>query len=494
MQDPKSVGGKLAAPAETFDLVVVGAGAAGAAAAIEAGEAGRRVLLVDENPVASELVGLDVPLLYGGRMLGTSASKNRLLERLVETNPGLERAFDLGIDVRLGTYVWGAFVNGPALAALPARLAGLANDERASCVGFDKLVIAAGARDLVLNFRGSGLPGVVGAVAFDAMLRRYDAFGGRRLVILGSGELALAAADLARERGLEIAAVIEAAPEPIAALPPNVALFTGHVIVRADGDASGVSAAVIAPLGSSAERRIACDTIVLAFGRVPNIELLDVLGAAVAFEPTRGGFAPSGSLPATSLPNVFVAGDCAGLCPVADPEIAARQGRAAARAALDPASGHGALNLPFVAPALPPARDTYRYAAHWLSELRKSGGDEVLACRCEEVSRADLLGIQPPRYLGARSPCMEARDIATLARDGPLSQDHVKRLTRAGMGACQGRRCREQIALLLAAASNLAPRELPLPSYRAPVRPLPLARLAAAEVEEMRAGWDVWFG
>jgi hypothetical protein len=63
------------------------------------------------------------------------------------------------------------------------------------------------------------------------------------------------------------------------------------------------------------------------------------------------------------------------------------------------------------------------------------------------------------------------------------------------MGPCQGRRCREQIALLLAVASDTTPAAIPLASYRAPVRPLPLGLLAeAAETPDMRAGWDVWFG
>jgi hypothetical protein len=63
------------------------------------------------------------------------------------------------------------------------------------------------------------------------------------------------------------------------------------------------------------------------------------------------------------------------------------------------------------------------------------------------------------------------------------------------MGPCQGRRCREQIALILALESGATPAEIPLASYRAPVRPLPLNVLAdTAETPEMRAGWDVWFG
>ena len=49
---------------------------------------------------------------------------------------------------------------------------------------------------------------------------------------------------------------------------------------------------------------------------------------------------------------------------------------------------------------------------------------------------------------------MDARGLGTMLRDGPVNQDQIKRLTRAGMGPCQSRRCREQVALLLAQATD----------------------------------------
>jgi hypothetical protein len=127
--------------------------------------------------------------------------------------------------------------------------------------------------------------------------------------------------------------------------------------------------------------------------------------------------------------------------------------------------------------------------------LLESGGLQAPLCLCEEVTRGELLGISPPRYLGCTATKFAARDSQTLLRDGPLNPDQIKRLTRAGMGPCQGRRCREQIAMLLAIASDTSPADIPLASYRAPVRPLPLSLLAdAAETPAMRAQWDVWFG
>ena len=127
--------------------------------------------------------------------------------------------------------------------------------------------------------------------------------------------------------------------------------------------------------------------------------------------------------------------------------------------------------------------------------LLEAGDPATFVCQCEEVSRAALLAVRQPGYLGEPSQGMSRRDLARLLEDGPADANQIKRLTRAGMGVCQGRRCREQVAATLACASNTAAAEAALGGYRAPVRPLPLAVLAAwDEAPEMSAHWDVWFG
>jgi hypothetical protein len=63
------------------------------------------------------------------------------------------------------------------------------------------------------------------------------------------------------------------------------------------------------------------------------------------------------------------------------------------------------------------------------------------------------------------------------------------------MGACQGRRCREQIAALIALHSNTTLADVPLATHRTPVRPLTLAQMAGlSEAPGMAPHWDSWFG
>src|SRR5882757_1098964 len=128
--DPASTEGKAPIAAEHVPLIVVGAGAAGLAAALTAAKAGVKCMLIDEHPVASALMGLDVPLHFGQRMDGAVQNKARMVERLVETNPALGEAFELGVDVQLGVYVAGAFVNGPSAHTLTKPMLALADDER----------------------------------------------------------------------------------------------------------------------------------------------------------------------------------------------------------------------------------------------------------------------------------------------------------------------------------------------------------------------------
>ena len=463
--DRKALAGKVPAPDRRVQVLVIGAGPAGVAAAREAAKGGESVLLVDENPVGAGLMGLDTPLYYGGRYSAAVQTKARMLEQVFASRPELEAAYEAGVEIELGVYCWGAWVSGPGLASLPESLAGLADDERSWMVGFERLILATGARDVAVSFVGWDQPGVMGARALHALVHTYDAFAGRRLIVLGSGDLALRTALFALANGLQVAAVIEVnddvqGPRQLAdqVAAAGVEILVEHAPVRAQGGLDGVESLAVRPLRGGNDLVIACDTIVQAIGVTPVIELLDVLGAELAMQPALGGHAPvSSDQCATSLPNVFLAGDVAGI------------------------------------PGSP--ADAVAYGQAWMRVLMAVNEAMVIVCQCEGVTRDALLGVRQPAYLGAPPGAAARRDLGRLLEDGPAQPDQVKRLTRAGMGPCQGRRCREQVAFALACAANEPAERLPMASYRAPVRPLPLQVLAAwDEAPAMSSDWDVWFG
>lgn len=450
--DVCAINGTRRAAEARYDLVVIGAGASGTTAALEAAAAGKSVLLVDENPISGALMGNDVPLYFGGRMTAAVQNSERMLEAIFMSAPALEAAMEAGVEVLLGTSAWGVYRNGPGVASLPEQVVALADASRSWLVGFDNLVLATGARDLALAFPGWNQPGVMGAAALKTLLTRYDAFAGRRLVILGSHDLALETALLAHQHGLEVAALIEAraTPQGSAALiaqleAAGITIRCGQVVAETRGGIDGVEGVTL-----TSGEAIACDTICVAVGLVPSIELVDAMHGARTLDPMRGGYVPAGEA------SVAAVGGCAGL----------------------PDTGF----------------DHIAYRMDWMRALTTVSAPETIICQCEEVTRADLIGVQPPNYLARPAP-MCARSLKTLLQDGPANQDQIKRLTRAGMGVCQGRRCRDQVAMLLALESGTAFGTIPLASHRAPVRPLPLKILAEwDEPAEMEAAWDVWFG
>jgi thioredoxin reductase len=514
--DPKSVAGKAPTPDRRVPLVVVGAGPAGVAAAIEAARTGVETVLLDENPIDNDLLAMDVPLWFGKRLHPSLRHRAGMLERVVAANPALADAYDAGVEVQLGVSVWSAFRNGPALRELDGPLLGLADVERSWLLGYQRLVVAAGARDLAMAFPGWDKAGAMGANGAFALMTRYRALVSQRMVVVGSGPLGLATAALALERGVEVAAVVEVEAEirGDAALrralqDKGVRFLTGHTVQAARGATGEVESVVLvrldgdlAPIRGS-ETEHGCDTICLAVGLVPNVELLNLLDCRLVFRSELGGFVPeTDEWMRTSVPEVFVAGDGAGFHEgmVPDPEVARGQGRLAGLAA---AASLGALDegrararrAELGAPSAGRPQEVHSHWRRWLRSLINAGGWEVHACQCEEVTRRELVEVQPPRYLGRRSDPMRARTLHTLLADGPVHPDQIKRLTRVGMGPCQGRRCREQVALLLAEQAGTPVSELPLASYRPPVRPLPLSVLwPPDEPAAIREDWVVWFG
>jgi thioredoxin reductase len=447
-------------------------------------------------------MGLDTPLYYGSRYTNAVHAPERLTAQVFAANPLLEQAMEAGAEIELGVCCWGAFTPGYGLKSLPGSIAGLADAKAVTMVGFERIIVAAGARDVAFSFQGWDQPGVMGARAFAALVETYDAFAGRRLAILGSGELGLRTALLALGHGLDVAAIIEVedAVQGPAALTAEVAtrdvpILTGHVPCLARGGVDGVETLEARPLAGGDTLTIACDTIVQAISLTPVIELLDVLGADLAMRERLGGHAPaSPDGVATSLAQVFIAGEAAGVPGGAPLDLVTTcaSGRRAARAAL--------ASLGRTAPEPTAAIDegtfdAVAYQQTWMRALMAANPASTVICQCEDVSREALLAVRPPSYLGAPSPAQARRDLARLLEDGPANQDQIKRLTRACMGPCQARRCREQVALALACASNEPAARVPLAGYRAPVRALPLSLLAAwDETPAMSRHWDVWMG
>ena len=499
---------------ESKPLVVVGAGTAGTAASIEAARAGVEVTLIDENPISSAMMGLNVPQFFGGRFTGELRDKGLMLEKVASANGGLTQAQELGVDVQLGTCVWGAFRNTETSRVLDGPQLGLSDGERSWQIKYDRLIVASGSRDLGVPFAGWDLAGAMGANGANALMGRYGALSSRRMVVLGSGNLGLYTSKTALDSGIEVAAIVDVFPSVRGdeALMEHlrdegVELYTSHTVREAIGSDGEIESVVLVEIDddcqpiSGTETHIPADAVCLAIGLVPNIELLSLLGCDMSFKSELGGYVPVGDdRMMTSVDGVFVAGDVAGVHDgmVLDSDIARRQGRLAGIAAAeslgaldeeDAVARMGALRSSDAKP-----NEDYSNRMRWLKSLVNSGGPDVFVCQCEEVTFADLIETRPPRYLGWESEQMSRRNLETHMKDGPVNPNQLKRLTRVGTGHCQGRLCREQVSMLLAEESGTDVGEIPFLSYRPPVRPLPLKVMwPDDEPEHVRMDWPKWF-
>jgi len=80
-------------------------------------------------------------------------------------------------------------------------------------------------------------------------------------------------------------------------------------------------------------------------------------------------------------------------------------------------------------------------------------GKKIIVCRCEDVS---------------------LEEVNRVIDEGYTDLEEIKRLLRCGMGSCQGRTCLRLIAQILSRKTGKPISEMKFPTYRPPVRPVPL--------------------
>ncbi|MFD1298985.1 FAD-dependent oxidoreductase, partial [Lysobacter gummosus] len=172
---------------EVCDVLVIGAGPAGLAAARAAATHGVDVVLVDMQARA------------GGQVWRQDV-------RRPEASPARKKFQALQARANLR---W--LGQAQVVAASPGQVlieeAGLARE-----LSYRALVLATGARELLLPFPGWTLPGVTGAGGLQALVKQGWPIAAQRVLIAGSGPLLLAAAATARAHGAKVVGIHEQAP------------------------------------------------------------------------------------------------------------------------------------------------------------------------------------------------------------------------------------------------------------------------------------------
>jgi NADPH-dependent 2,4-dienoyl-CoA reductase/sulfur reductase-like enzyme len=196
----------------TERLVVVGGDAAGMAAASQA----RRLRKPDELAITAFERGhftsysaCGIPYWVGGDVDGPDA--------LIARTAGEHRARD--IDLRMRTEVTELDLDRGRV-----RTRELDNGGRETWTGFDKLVLATGARPRRPGLPGIDAPGVHGVQTLDdgqALLDTLDASSGRRAVVVGAGYIGVEMAEALIRRGYAVT-VLEQSAQPMSTLDPDM--------------------------------------------------------------------------------------------------------------------------------------------------------------------------------------------------------------------------------------------------------------------------------
>lgn len=313
------------------EVVVIGAGPAGLSAAIETAKRDADVLLIDESLKAGGQLFKQIHKFFG-------SSAHRSGIRGIDIGKELlEEAKEYGVEIWLNCVATGLFKEKKI-----AVEKGLDNqNKRVEIIEAEKIVIATGASENAIAFEGWTLPGVMGAGAAQTMANIHNVLPGERILMIGSGNVGLIVSYQLLQAGAEVVGVVEAAPEiggygvhASKIVRSGVPIYTSTTIIEAIGNENnGVEEAVVCEVDDcwqpieGKEKTYEIDTIAIAAGLKPLMELARMHGCECDFIPQLGGWLPLHDRNMeTTYPGIYVAGDSAG---VEEANTALEEGRLA---------------------------------------------------------------------------------------------------------------------------------------------------------------------
>ncbi|GAA1557234.1 FAD-dependent oxidoreductase [Kribbella lupini] len=425
-----------------YDVVVVGAGPAGLNAALAAAEAGVSVGLVDAGRSVGGQFHRQLPEEFAaerpGRLQHGWGKFVQLRDRVARHHRVTHLA-ETSVFAIEGKRLW--VQRGPADAV----------GRRVEAVEAGAIVLAPGAFDRVLPFKGWELPGVYSAGAAQALAKGQRIAVGQRVVLAGTGPFLLPVAEALLGVGAEVVGLYEAnalrtvargwMSDPMVARGKvreavgyggvlarrGIRLQHGRAVVAAHGDGR-VEAVTVARLDAEwrpiagAEEQLEVDAVCVGYGFTAQLELAVGAGCALTED---GSAVVVDARQETTSPGVYAAGEITG---IGGADLASAEGRVAGAAAAGRVVGQKSLDevakgkrFAHALAAAYPVRDGWR---EW-------SDDQTLVCRCEEVSRGDL----------ARTA--DVRELET--------GRSLKLAGRVGLGLCQGRVCSRNAACLTGA-------------------------------------------
>ena len=318
--------------AQHYDVVVVGGGPAGLAAACSAKENGaERVLVIERDRTAGGILNQCIHNGLGLHYFKEELTGPEYADRFVR------RAEDLGVEMLLDTMV---------LSVTPDRCVYALNTEKGYfCVQAGAVVLAMGCRERTrgaISIPGDRPAGVFTAGTAQRYINMEGWMVGKRVIILGSGDIGLIMARRMTLEGARVLACVELMPysngltrNVVQCLEDyHIPLYLSHTIVNIEGK-HRVERVTIAKVDErrkpieGTEQTFDCDTVLLSVGLIPENELTRAAGipldsrtsGACVYEDTE-----------TGVPGIFACGNVLHVHDLVDYVTAEsqRSGRAAA--------------------------------------------------------------------------------------------------------------------------------------------------------------------
>ena len=274
--------------ADKIDVAVIGGGPAGLAAATAAREEGANVCLIDRNPDLGGILNQCIHDGFGIHLFGASLTGPEFAQQYIE------RVEKTGVEAMTSTLV-----------------TQLTSDRRLICssrglrrqIAARAVVLAMGCRERtrgMLMIPGDRPAGIYTAGVAQNFLNEQNILVGRKIVILGSGDVGLIMARSLTWEGATVLAVVEKLPYP-SGLPRNIVqcledydipLYLSRTVSSIHGRnrIEAVTMAQVDRAGNpitGSEFFLTCDTLLLSVGLIPENELSR--GAGVALDRRTNG-------------------------------------------------------------------------------------------------------------------------------------------------------------------------------------------------------------
>jgi len=299
-----------------WEVVVIGGGPSGLAAAIEAAKADCEVLLIDANEKAGGQLFKQIHKFFG-------SSAHRAGIRGIDIGEELlAEAQKHGVEIWLNSVAIGLFKE-----KVIAVETGKDNESKiVKTVRAEKIILAAGASENAVRFRGWTLPGVMGAGAAQTMINVNRVLPGKNILMIGSGNVGLIVSYQLMQAGANVEALVEAAPSiggyavhAAKIVRAGVPIYTRHTVTEARGNGR-VEEADICQVDRcwqpvlSTKQTLAVDTIAIAAGLKPLSELVIMHDCQMMFHPVLGGWVPlHDENMETTCHGIYVVGDITGV-------------------------------------------------------------------------------------------------------------------------------------------------------------------------------------